>query len=690
MKKVTTAVIATATLVLTPAVAVAQETEATPTTCADTSELTILATTDNHGTALNYDYFTGEPFGGAGEQGDTRGLELLAPAIADIREEKGAESVLLVDNGDSNQGNPLATVYHANRTDGSVDPMAAVLNYLDYEAGVVGNHEFNYGQDDLAQYASNLEMPLLGANVLDRESGEPRLTPYTLIDKTVDGQDVTVGVIGVVTPGVRIWDSARVTDLRFQDTVEAVQKWVPVVREAGADVVVVLAHTGVDAVGYKWDPADLTENAARSIAENTSGVDVIIGGHSHVEDNYNTTYTNAAGESVLLSQPGYHGRFLSEVTVPLVFGDDGSVDVVNTAECAPTGTPHYASDYVGREDTGVAEAIADWHAQTLEWVAQEVATATEDMPAATSAWEDTAILDFISEVQTQTVRDALVGTEYADHYLISQASPFSRTAIFNEGPVTVADMAALYVYDNTLLGVELTGAQIKDYLEWSARYYTQQEEGAEITDWATVTNALYEGETRGVRDYAYDVLTGLNYHINISKPVGERIENLTYPDGSAIGDDDLFVLAINNYRQSGGSSYPHVASAPIVYDEALAIRDLMIEWPTKYGEGVINPDDFFVANWTVGTSSVAEEVPPVSDDEQGDAGQPGADTGEGSDNSGSTDGQTETDAETGAAKQPTDAEGELAQTGTSTVTISAVALILMLVGAALAYRARRV
>ena len=313
-----------------------------------------------------------------------------------------------------------------------------------------------------------------------------------MINKTVDGTEVTIGVVGVVTPGIRIWDAAKVTDLEFQDQVEAVREWVPEVEEKGADVVVVLAHTGMDAPDYTWNPEDLNENVLTSIATLTEGVDVIIGGHSHATDNYDTVLTNAAGEQVLISQPGYHARFLSEVEVPLVFTEAGP-EVVNTEDCRPTGTPHYASDYLGQEDAGLRAAIEPWHTDTVEWTETVVAYATEDMPAATAPWEDTPIVDFISLVETQAVEEGLAESEYADIPVLAQASPFSRTAIFPKGEVTIADMAGLYTYDNTLKGVLLTGDQVKDYLEWSARYYKQQDEGAEIDDWATTTNEVYSG-----------------------------------------------------------------------------------------------------------------------------------------------------------------------------------------------------
>lgn len=573
----------------------------------DLGQLTVLATTDVHSHPLNYDYFTGAPYG---EGAKALGMEHLSTAINQVRATRGEESTLLLDNGDANQGTPLATYYQNHRTAGSTDPMASVFNLLGYDAGVVGNHEFNYGLQASAQYKSNLNMPLLGANVIDTATGQPAYTPYTMIEKTVGGEKIQVAVIGVVTPGVRIWDKATVEgNLEFRDAAATVAELAPKVKAEGADVVVVLAHTGLDAEGYTYNPADLTENVAKSVAEQSTDVDVVVGGHSHVTNKVQEYFTNKNGEPVLYTQPGYWARFLSEVSLPLVKEADGDIEVKWTETEKPTATALNAGDYAA--DPAVLAAIEPYHTETTQWVQTVVAQATEDMPAATSAWEDTAVLDFINMVQTDEVTRALAGTEYEGLPIVAEASPFSRTAVFQKGDITIADMASLYIYDNTLYAVELTGAQLKDYLEWSARYYQQQEPGAEITDWSTVTNALYEGATRGIPDYSYDVLSGVNYHINISKPVGERIEGLTLADGSPLADDQKIILALNNYRWSGGSGYPHVTSAPIVYEEQKAVRDLMIDWAMKHK--TIDPSTFFVKNWTVGTSSLpkAEEPAPA-------------------------------------------------------------------------------
>lgn len=637
----------------------------------DIDDLTLLATTDIHGTLADHDYFTGQPFG-ASKPENARGMDRLSTAVQKVREEKGKDAVLLLDNGDANQGSSIETVYHSNQTASTVDPMASVFNYLQYDAVAAGNHEFNYGLESLDQYINSLNMPFLAANVNVRETGKPAYKQYTIINKkTKDGHEVKVGVIGAVTPGVPGWDGAKVASLEFRDVVQAVKEVVPKVKAEGADVVIVTAHTGEDPEDYKWDANDLQENAARSIAQNVSGVDVVVAGHSHVTDVVQKYYTNPDGREVLLTQPGYHGRFLSSVNIPLV-RKDGKV-TVEWGENKPAAEALKAPDY--EPDPQIEQVIAPWFEQTKQWVATVVAQSTEEMKSETSPWEDTPILDFINKVQTDELTRALKGTEYENLPIIAEVSPFSRTAVFAKGDVTIADMASIYVYDNTLFGIKINGEQLKDYLEWSARYYVQQEEGTEITDWPSVLNARYEGTTRGLRDYTYDVLSGVNYHIDISKPVGQRIDVLTMPDGSPIKPTDEFVLALNNYRQAGGSDYPHVKTAPIVYDEQKAIRDLMIEWAQEHG--TINPAEFFVRNWSVSTSPAKVDEPQPSETET-------TPTAEQNQPQPTPTGQASQVEKPSKAK---DVSKPLAKTGSSNVlALSSAALALLLAGAVLVRR----
>ncbi|WP_144719690.1 5'-nucleotidase C-terminal domain-containing protein [Agrococcus jejuensis] len=663
-----TAALATAALLAAPAAAVAAPPPGGVT-------LTLMATTDIHGHLTDWDYFQDAPY--AAE--DALGVARIGTAIDEVRAEQGEESVVVVDNGDALQGTPLTYLYgYGDQRDAVLaneveHPMAQAFDAIGLDAGTVGNHEYNYGLDLLSAYEEDLDAPLLGANVIDVATGQPYHQPYEVIERVIDGQTVRVGVLGLVTPGVRVWDRQHVEGvLEFQDMVTAAQQWVPQVA-AESDVVVVLAHTGQGTVeDAAYDPSALPEDVAGNIARMVPGIDVLVAGHSH-QDLPETVVTNAVGEQVLITQPAYWGTSASEVTLELAPTPEG-FEVSWDEGFAPVVTPHYGRD-IPVESQTVLDAIGDEHQAAVDYVNTPVAESLEELPAATSRYEDTAIIDFINQIQLDTVDAALEGTEWADTTVISQASPFSRTARFPQGQVTIRDIAGLYIYENTLTGVELTGAQLRDYLEFSARYFVQTGVGATF-DPATGTNAAYPDRPEGVPDYNYDVISGLDYVIDVSQPVGSRIVGLSHPDGTAVTDDETFVMAVNNYRQSGGGAYPHVAAAPVVYDERLEIRQLLID--SASASGTIDPADFFVENWSLTTDAQVEPTdPPVSPEPTDPAPTDPAPT------SPAPTGGVGDDVAPGAGGQ-----GSLPQTGAEgpTVALVAAALALLLGGALLARR----
>jgi 2',3'-cyclic-nucleotide 2'-phosphodiesterase/3'-nucleotidase len=301
------------------------------------------------------------------------------------------------------------------------------------------------------------------------------------------------------------------------------------------------------------------------------------------------------GEPVLLTQPYRWGGTVSRVDLDLT-KVRGQWDVTGT-EASALRTKAYA------EHPAMVGALADEHQKTVDYVNQVVAEATEQLSGATSFWQDTAIVDFIQHVQTQTVQDALAGTAYADLPVLSIAAPFSRDALFPAGDVTIRDIAGLYIYDNTLEAVTMTGAQVEDYLEYSAKYFTTVPAGEEF-DPATDANAVINGAP--TPDYNYDMLAGVSYELDLSQPVGSRVVDLTLADGTPVTADMQFVVAVNNYRRSGGGNFPHVSTAPVVYNEQQEIRQLLIDWAAE--RGVIDPADFFVENWwlTVAGDRVAD------------------------------------------------------------------------------------
>jgi 2',3'-cyclic-nucleotide 2'-phosphodiesterase/3'-nucleotidase len=419
---------------------------------------------------------------------------------------------------------------------------------------------------------------VLGANVTDAVTGRPYHQPYTLERVQVPGQKpITVGILGLTTPGSAIWDKGNVEGkVAFQDMVATAQKWVPVV-DAAADVIVVLSHAGVGGQSSYTDAGVPNENPTDAIAKTVPGIDVMVVGHTHRNVPSQVVVNEQTGDDVLLTQPYRWGAGVSQVDIDLT-KVNGRWDVSATAA-----TPLYTKDYP--EDADVLAATADAHDTAVAYVNQFVADSTEELRAETSWFEDTPILDYIQQVQTETVDAALEGTARADLPVLSIAAPFSREAVFPQGPVTIRDIAGLYIYDNTLEAVELTGAQVRAYLEESARYFEQTTTSGQVTSAQLRTTKP---------DYNYDTLSGVDYTLDISQPAGQRVTRLEI-DGVAVTDDARFVVAVNNYRRSGGGGFPGISTAPVVYNEQQEIRQLLIEWAQE--KKVIDPVDFYDPNW---------------------------------------------------------------------------------------------
>lgn len=561
-------------------------------------DITLLATTDVHGNVDNWNYFNNAAH--SDKYGNAIGMTRAASAIKQVRAKQGADRVVVVDNGDAIQGTPLTYFYAKQQPvtqTGLTHPMAKVFNTIGYDAANIGNHEFNYGLAMTDKYRDDLDSPLLAANVVDAKTGRPRYTPYTIVTRQVKGaKPVKVGILGLTTPGSMIWDKGNLDgQVKIDDMVASAKKWVPRVRAAGADVVVVMSHSGQGGLS-SYDTAATglgAENVSDQIAAEVPGIDAVVMGHTHVEVPQQYVTNKVTGKQVLLTQPKNFAQSVSDVTFNLTLAK-GHWQVSKASA-----TTLQSKDF--GPDAELQAAIKPYHEATVAYVNRVIAQSTEQLSAAKSRYEDTAILDYIQMVQTDTVKKALVGGEYANLPVLSIAAPFSRTATFPEGDVTVRDMAGLYLYDNTLEAVVMTGAQVKDYLEYSAKYFGQVPAGGTF-DPETMTQVTYNGQP--VWDYNYDVMSGINYDIDLSQPVGSRITNLTV-DGKPLDATQKFVVAVNNYRRSGGGNFPHIAQAPVVYQQQQEIRQLLIDWASA--NKTIDPKDFFVKNWqlTVAGTPVA-------------------------------------------------------------------------------------
>ncbi|MER7867288.1 5'-nucleotidase C-terminal domain-containing protein [Streptomyces cellulosae] len=545
--------------------------------------LTVMGTTDLHGHVFNWDYYKDAEY--QDPAGNAQGLARVSTLVNRIREERGRENTLLLDAGDTIQGTPL-TYYYAKvdpitAEGGPVHPMAQAMNAIGYDAVALGNHEFNYGIETLRKFEEQCDFPLLGANAVDAKTLKPAFPPYFVKTFHVKGAPpVKVAVLGLTNPGIAIWDKAYVQGkLTFPGLEEQAAKWVPKLRSMGADVVIVSAHSGTSGTSSYGDQLPHVENAAANVARQVPGIDAILVGHAHAEIAELRVTNEKTGKEVVLSEPLCYAERLTLFDVELTF-ERGRWQVESVkASLRDAATVE--------DDPRITRLLGDEHAQVVAYVNQVVGTATETLTTVEARYKDAPIIDLISKVQEDVVRDALVGTEYASLPVLSQASPFSRTSEIPAGDVTIRDLSSLYVYDNTLVAKLLTGAQVRAYLEYSAEYFVQTAAGAPV-DVDKLTNA------NGRPDYNYDYVSGVRYDIDIAQPAGSRIKNLTF-DGAPVDDAQQFVFAVNNYRANGGGAFPHVASAPELWAESTEIRTRIAEWATA--KGVLDPKDFASEDW---------------------------------------------------------------------------------------------
>lgn len=557
--------------------------------------LTVLGTTDLHGNVYNWDYFKNAEFDDAAH--DDIGLAKVTTLIKAMRKKRKGEPILTLDAGDTIQGTPLAYYYAKVDpiTGGAVHPMARAMNLVKYDAAALGNHEFNYGLDTLRTFEDQLNFPLLGANAVDPATKLPAFQPYVIKKfKVGKGRTIKVGILGLTNPGIAIWDKANVEGkVEFPGLVEQAKKFVPKLKAKGCDLVIISAHSGAATSSSYGDALPYPENASSLVAEQVPGVDAILVGHAHVEIAQQFVRNKKTGQQVLLCEPSYWGRRLAvmDLIVQETYTKRGKRKWLLVASGSQVLNANTAA-----EDPKVAAAVQQQHDTVIDYVNSVVGTSAEEMSAARAVVEDVPIIDFVNYVQADAVKAGLDGAD-SDLPVLSIAAPFNRAASFPAGDVTVRDVAGLYIYDNTLLGVRVTGAEVKAYLEYSARYFKQVSGTGPFT-MDQVTNAVTDTAPNGTPDYNYDAVAGLDapltYDIDISQPVGSRIVDLAY-DGEPVTDDQQFAMAVNNYRQSGGGGFPAVSTAPVIYNRQNEIRQLLIDWVTA--NGTIDPAAFASVDW---------------------------------------------------------------------------------------------
>jgi 2',3'-cyclic-nucleotide 2'-phosphodiesterase/3'-nucleotidase len=427
--------------------------------------------------------------------------------------------------------------------------MMLTMNALHYDSMTVGNHEYNFGLQVLNKARGEARFPWLSANTYDTGTATTHYKPYLV--KEVQG--VRVAILGLTTPGIPNWENKpNYAGLEFHEAVSEAQKWVPMLRnQEKADVIVIAMHMGLEedlTTGIPSPSQVPNENAAMAIARQVPGVDVILMGHTHRPVN------DLLVNGVLLTQANRWASHLARVDLYLEQDSNARWRVVaKSASLIPV-----------TEKTEIDPEIArlgePYDKETQAWLSRAIGESSKDLMANGCRFHDTAIIDLIQRVQLE-----------AGNADVSMAACFNERAQIPKGPVTVRDIAGLYEYENTLVTLELTGQQLKDALEHAARYFEEYQPGKSIAD-------LVDTRMPG---YNFDVAEGVSYDIDLSKPLGQRIQNLKF-NGQPLSPSQKLRVVTNNYRVNGGGGYDMFKSAPVVYRSSEEVRELIIDWVEKH------------------------------------------------------------------------------------------------------------
>ena len=548
-----------------------------------TVTLKFIETTDVHGMFFPTNYTTGKAVGGS--------MARVSSYVKSQRATYG-NNLILLDNGDILQGQP--TNYYWNFIDTQDENIAAsVVNYMGYDAQAFGNHDIETGHNCYDKWNREVKCPILAANMINAETGNPYTNPYKIIER----EGVKIAILGMTTPAVPNWLSESLwSGIRFEEMVSCTRRWVKTIKEKeNPDLIIGLFHSGLKG-GITNDEYD--ENATLAVALRVHGLDAIFYGHDHLSnfgfirqyeektDDYPFYFITKDGgpssavslsktDSVLIVNPGSNAYNVGEATITLTMHNK-VVSKKITGQLVSMKSMPIDEEYMNY--------FADDIRRLQEYTTKKIGTFESSMNMGDAFFGSSAFIDFIHNIQMKTTG--------AD---ISFTGPLAINTTINAGTVTTADMFNLYEFENTLYVIQMTGAEIKNYLEMSYGQWTNQMKSSD--DHILLFDDKNNERNNGFKNFYgnFDSACGIDYTVDVTKPEGQTVNILKMSNGQPFDTTKMYKVAINSYRGNGGGELltkgagipKEELNSRIIYRSELGQRHYLAEEIQK--QGSVNP-----------------------------------------------------------------------------------------------------